>query len=117
MLTVNDILVRISELCYTKGWSVHCLCQESGVDYTYMKNFIRGNKMISLNNLQKICKAFDISLSQFFDPKDSCNIKLKDWKVFEIYQQLDDKYKDLASQIIINLLEEQEKEKKENKSE
>ena len=73
--------------------------------------------MISLNNLQKICKAFDISLSQFFDSKDSCKIKLRDWKVFEKYQQLDDKYKDLVIKTIDELLEDQEKEKKENQSE
>lgn len=117
MLTVDDVIARMCELCYARGWSVYQLCHESGVDYAYMRNFIRGNKMISLNALQKVCKALDISLSQFFNSKDHCRIKLKDCKVFENFMLLDDKYKDLASQLIINLLEEQEKEKKESQSE
>lgn len=119
MLTVDDIIARICELCYARGWSIYQLCHESGVDYAYMRNFIRGNKMISLNALQKVCKALDISLSQFFDSKDPCRIKLKDWKVFEMYQQLDDGNKNTVIQIIDSLLEiqKEEKRKKENRSE
>lgn len=116
MLNVNDIIVRIAELADQKKWSLYRLCKESNINYSDMAKFMRGDKMISLNNLQRICKAFDISLSQFFDSKDPCNIKLKDWRIFEKYQQLDDNYKDSVEQVIDVLLKYQE-EKKEYQNE
>lgn len=119
MLTINDIIARIADLADSKGWSLHRLCNESHIAYTDMNKLLRGNKMISLNNLQKICKAFDISLSQFFSFKQSLPdmIKESDWNMLESYMQLDDKYKRLVMEVIDVLAKAQDNEKKENNRE
>ena len=119
MLTINDIIARIADLSDSKGWTLHRLCNESNITYSDMSKFLRGNKMISLNNLQRICKAFDISLSQFFSFNQSLPdmIKESDWNMLESYIKLDDAYKHLVIEVIDVLAKAQENEKKENNCE
>ena len=119
MLTINDIIARIADLADSKGWTLHRLCNESYISYSDMNKLLRGNKMISLNNLQRICKAFDITLSQFFSFNQLLPdmVKVSDWNMFERYTKLDDKYKHLVLEVIDVLAKAQENEKKENNCE
>ena len=58
---------RIKELRLSR-----CLSQEkcafaAGVDRTYLASVELGRRNISIINLNKICKSFDLSLKDFFD--------------------------------------------------
>lgn len=119
MLTVDDIITRIADLTDSKGWTMIRLCKESNIPYGVFNRFLKGDKMISINNLQKICKAFDITLSQFFSSKQSLPnmVKVSDLSMFDSYLKLDDKYKNLVIEVIETLTKTQEEEKKENNCE
>ena len=45
-----------------RGWSQYRLVQESGVSKTAVYEFLSGNRDISANNLERLCKALDLVL-------------------------------------------------------
>ena len=57
---------RISELCQQKGWSYYKLAQEAGFQQANLNAILKGKNLPSLYTISKICKALDISLSDFF---------------------------------------------------
>lgn len=61
-----NVLDRIIELKNAKGWSEYQLAEESGMAQSTISSWYRKNMMPSIPSLEKICTAFDISLSQFF---------------------------------------------------
>lgn len=64
--TKNESLIRIEELLKKRNWTLYKLSKESGVPLSSLNNlFIRNNEPC-LPNLRKICKGFNISLSEFF---------------------------------------------------
>lgn len=45
------------------GWTLKKLHEKSGVRYATLSEFINGNKQISFENLQKVCKVLELELS------------------------------------------------------
>ena len=61
-----DVLSRIDELREARGWSEYQLSVESGLTQSTISSWYRKNMLPTLPSLERICDAFDISLSQFF---------------------------------------------------
>ena len=62
-----DCLARIKELLDERGWTMYQLSQAAGIPQSTLSNlFIRCNAP-SIPTLEKICHAFGISLSAFFE--------------------------------------------------
>ena len=58
---------RIKELKTTQGLSQEEFVFKCDLDRTYITSLERGKRNISLENLEKIAKAFNITLSGFFN--------------------------------------------------
>ena len=58
---------RIKELRLAKNMSQEDFADKCELDRTYITSLERGKRNISLINLEKIAKAFDMSLSEFFN--------------------------------------------------
>ncbi|MBQ3151077.1 MAG: helix-turn-helix transcriptional regulator [Clostridia bacterium] len=61
------VLDRILQLRLERGWSEYRLSEESGIAQTTISSWFRKNIYPSIPSLEKICAAFNISLSQFFN--------------------------------------------------
>ena len=61
-----DILERISELRQERNWSEYQLAKHSGLTQSTISSWYQKNLLPSIPSLEKICDAFQISLSQFF---------------------------------------------------
>jgi DNA-binding XRE family transcriptional regulator len=57
---------RIKELRIEKKLTQEELAWEADVDRTYMNHVENGRKNISIKSLEKIIKALDVSISEFF---------------------------------------------------
>lgn len=66
-MDANNVNERILELCRSRGWSLYRLALNSDIAYSVINNMIKHNHIPGINTLQKICKAFQISLSDFFN--------------------------------------------------
>lgn len=61
----------IREFRIKKGISQEKLAKEINVHRSYIGAIERAEKSISVRNLEKICKAMDVKLSQFFKTLES----------------------------------------------
>lgn len=59
--------LRIKELRKEKGYSQEYLANLAEMDRTYLSSVEQGRRNISIINIEKICKALDISIHDFFD--------------------------------------------------
>lgn len=58
---------RIKELRTKEGLSQEEFAFKCDLDRTYITSLERGKRNISLENLEKIAKAFNMTLSEFFN--------------------------------------------------
>ena len=65
----NEVNKRILELCEQRNWSKYRLAQESKIGNSAISAMFKYNHVPTIYNLKKICDAFQITLSQFFNSK------------------------------------------------
>ena len=63
----NDVNKRILELCKERNWSEYKLAQKANIPNSSINAMFKNNHVPAIHNLKKICDAFEITLSQFFD--------------------------------------------------
>jgi transcriptional regulator with XRE-family HTH domain len=61
---------RVRQLRKAKGWSQEQFAFECGLDQTYISGIENGRRNVSIVNVEKMCKAFGVSLKEFFDAPD-----------------------------------------------
>lgn len=63
----NVINKRILELCQQRKWTEYKLAKESHIPNSSINAMFKHNHTPSFHTLQKICDAFQISMSYFFN--------------------------------------------------
>ncbi|MGN0334313.1 MAG: helix-turn-helix domain-containing protein [Lachnospiraceae bacterium] len=61
-----DVLDRITYYRKLKNWTEYQLAEQSGLTQSTISSWYRKNMYPSIPSLEKICSAFQITLSQFF---------------------------------------------------
>ena len=61
-----DVLERILYYRSQKKWSEYQLAEKSGLTQSTISSWYRKNMLPSITSLEKICNAFEITLSEFF---------------------------------------------------
>ena len=61
-----NTLERIKKLLNDRDWSMYKLSKMSGISQSTLSNMFNRNNDPSISTLEDICKAFGITLSQFF---------------------------------------------------
>lgn len=72
-----DVLERILYYRSQKKWSEYQLAEKSGLTQSTISSWYRKNMLPSISSLEKICNAFEITLSEFFSFEDD-NFSLTD---------------------------------------
>ena len=65
-----NTLERLRKLLSDRGWTEYRLSKECGLSQSTIGNIYRRNTTPSIDTLEIICKAFGITLSQFFAETD-----------------------------------------------
>jgi transcriptional regulator with XRE-family HTH domain len=52
-----------------RGWSQEFLAFETGLHRTFITHCERGVRNISIDNIEKIARAFDVPISELFTPR------------------------------------------------
>lgn len=66
MTIFEEFGLRLKELRLEKGFSQEKFALKIGLDRTYYSSVEQGKRHISLRNIDKISKGFDISISDLF---------------------------------------------------
>lgn len=61
-----DVTKRLVELQKRYGWSDYRIAKEAGLSPNTVSNIYRRGNMPSMVTLEALCKAFGITMSQFF---------------------------------------------------
>ena len=67
---MSDVLERITYFRMKHGWCEYQLAEKTGLTQSTISSWYRKNMVPSIPSLEKICTAFDITLSQFFATED-----------------------------------------------
>ena len=62
-----DVLSKIEKLQQERGWSIYRLAEESAVNQSTLVNMFSRKTLPSLTTLSRICSAFGLTLSEFFE--------------------------------------------------
>ena len=62
----NKFGKRVKELRLTFGYSQESFAFRCGLDRTYIASLENGKRNVSLQNIERISSAFNLSLSDFF---------------------------------------------------
>ena len=61
-----EVLEKIQQLRQHMGWTEYRLSEESGIAQSTISSWFRKGLLPSVGSLKSVCKAFGITLSQFF---------------------------------------------------
>lgn len=68
-----DAQKRIKQLMEERGWTDYRLAKESGLSHSTVTNMFNRNNAPTLPTLEAVCRAFGITLAQFFTEDDEAN--------------------------------------------
>lgn len=80
-----DVLKKILDLRLDRGWSEYKLSVESEIPQTTISSWYRKQICPSIPSIEKICKAYNMTMSQFFC--DSTNTVTLSEKQIELIEQ------------------------------
>ena len=68
---MKEILARILAYREARGWTEYQLAERSGLPQSTISSWYRKDMVPTVPSLEKICKAFGITLSQLFADSDA----------------------------------------------
>lgn len=99
------ILERILQLREERGWTEYRLSEEAGIPQSTISSWFRKNVNPSKASLEKICKAFNITMSQFFAfDNEPVVLTDKQRQVLENWNKLNPKQQDIILELLISML-------------
>lgn len=99
------ILERILRLREERGWSEYRLSEEAGIAQSTISSWFRKNVNPSKSSLEKICKAFNITMSQFFAfDNEPVVLTDKQRQVLENWSKLNPKQQDIILELLLSML-------------
>ena len=96
-----NVIERMNQLMEERGWSVYKLAQQSGLSVSTLAHIYRRHTTPSLSTLEAICKAFGITLSQFFSEGDTLfPLTVEQKQLFDTWANLTPAQKELIRALI-----------------
>ncbi len=95
-----NVLHRLIELQNQRGWSDYRIAKEAGLSPNTVSNIYRRNNTPSLTTLEALCKAFGITMSQFFAEDEMVELSPELRNLFEKWAALSDEQKNAIWQVM-----------------
>lgn len=92
---------KIKQLMDERGWTEYRLAKESGLSHSTVSNMFKRNNAPTIPTLELVCKAFGITLCQFFAEGDEPIILTPEQKaMFRKWNTLTDAKKKIISDLM-----------------
>lgn len=83
-----NILEKILLFRQERNWSEYQLAEKSGLPQSTISSWYRKNQIPSIQSLEKICFAFNITLSQFFSETNTIELSESQAKLLHEFNRL-----------------------------
>ena len=90
-----DAQKRIKQLMEERGWTDYRLAKEANLSHSTVTNMFNWNNAPTLPTLEAVCRAFGITLAQFFTEDGESPITEEQQKLFSTWSTLTDEQKRL----------------------
>ena len=98
-----DVLKRINRLRLERGWSLYRLAVEADIPQSTLTNMFNRETQPSIATLELICRAFGITMADFFSEDDGKKTENIDEQAFsEVYAALNED----AKRLVFDLMKE-----------
>ncbi|MDD7741036.1 MAG: helix-turn-helix transcriptional regulator [Fusicatenibacter sp.] len=85
----TDVILHVQELCKERSWTYYRLAKEADIPYSTLNNMMNRNNIPTIPTLQKLCDAFGITLSDFFqDESENSQLTQPQKEMIELYNRL-----------------------------
>ena len=101
-----DTKQRIAELAQERNWSNYELAKRSGIQLSTIQNMYHRNYEPTIPTLQALCKAFRISLSQFFADGELADVTEEQREILSLWNRLSDEQKRITRALMGNMISE-----------
>ena len=96
-----DILKEITRLRLERNWSEYELAKNSGLTQSTISTWYRKNQIPTIQTLDKICKGFGITLSQFFaEGDDAISLTSEQKEIINNWSCLNEHQKQVISDLL-----------------
>lgn len=95
-----DIHARLQQLLQERGWTEYRLSKECGLAQSTIGNIFRRNTEPAISTLETICKAFGITMSQFFAEGEMVELTPELKELFDAWVNLTPSQKQAALQML-----------------
>jgi len=82
------VVRRITELCKKRNWTPYRLSKESGIPASTLHNMLHRSTVPSVPSIVQICRAFKISMAQFFSEGDEEYLSDPEKELISVYRDL-----------------------------
>ncbi len=90
-----DAQKRIRQLMEERGWTDYRLAKEAKLSHSTVTNMFNRNNAPTLPTLEAVCRAFGITLAQFFTEDKDSQMTEEQQKLFSTWSTLTDEQKRL----------------------
>jgi len=95
-----DVLARLQDLLEKRNWTMYRLAKESGLSDKTIANIYHRSTMPSIPTLEAICKAFGITMAEFFSETETLDLNPDLKEIFEKWPTLAAEQKEATLSII-----------------
>ncbi len=101
MCKLKDLLTAITTYREARGWTEYQLAEKSGLPQSTISSWYRKRMVPTLPSLEKICKAFGITLSQLFAEGDEVvALTVSQRELLERWSRLNEEQQAVVFQLI-----------------
>ena len=101
---MKDVLMEITMIRLERGWSEYELAKNSGISQSIISTWYRKNQTPTIQTLDKVCKGFGITLSQFFaEGDDSIFLTQEQKEMLDNWSALNQKQRQLVTELLKNM--------------
>lgn len=95
-----DVLARLQYLLEKRNWTMYRLAKESDLSDKTIANIYRRGTMPSIPTLEAICKAFGITMAEFFSETEALDLSPDLKEIFDQWPSLTPEQKTVTLSMI-----------------
>ena len=95
-----DTQKRIRELMEERNWTDYRLAKEANLSHSTVTNMFNRNNAPTLPTLEAVCRAFGITLAQFFAKDEEAQLTEEQQKLFSKWSTLTDRQKRILLELM-----------------
>lgn len=101
-----DVSGKIAVMRMQRGWTDYELAKRSGVPQSTVATWFQKGIMPTISSLEKVCHAFGITLSQFFNEgDDAVTLTEEQMLLLDNYSALSETQKEKVNILIVGMLQ------------